>query len=75
MVAVSWRKRLVGDLSWRRLVVSGRALYETARGPKRHLWVAGAGHNDVQDYAGPAWGRTIAEFAASIAGKGRRSGR
>lgn len=53
----------------------GRALYDTARGPKRHLWVEGAGHNDVQALAGPAWGRAIADFAASVAAQGRQAAR
>jgi fermentation-respiration switch protein FrsA (DUF1100 family) len=51
----------------------GEALYAAAPGPKAHLWVEGAGHDDVQDYAGPAWGEAIAGFARSIGGSRIRS--
>lgn len=52
----------------------GQALHAAARGPKRRLWVAGAGHDDVQDYAGPAWGRAIVELGRLVEGGPRTPG-
>lgn len=44
----------------------GQALHEAAQGPKRHLWVEGAGHDDLLDFAGPRWGVAIAQFLADL---------
>lgn len=45
----------------------GRALFEAAGQPKRCLWVAGAGHDDVAAVAGERYWRTIAAFRDLIA--------
>lgn len=44
----------------------GQALYAAAAGPKRHLWVEGAGHDDLQEVAGPRWSLTLARFLADL---------
>ncbi len=46
----------------------GEALYERANQPKRHLWVSGAHHDDVQWVAGAAYWEALAEFADLVAG-------
>jgi fermentation-respiration switch protein FrsA (DUF1100 family) len=42
----------------------GQRLFETAREPKRALWVDGAGHNDLMLVAGERYARALAAFAA-----------
>jgi uncharacterized protein len=42
------------------------ALHAAAPGPKTLTIFPGAGHNDVILRGGPAWARTVAEFAAGI---------
>ena len=44
----------------------GAALLERANPPKRHLWVEGAGHNDLVNVAGPRYWRTLRDFASSL---------
>ncbi|MBW3570934.1 MAG: alpha/beta hydrolase [Gemmatimonadetes bacterium] len=44
----------------------GRRLYELARGPKRELWVRGAGHNDLAWVAGERYWDALREFAESL---------
>jgi abhydrolase domain-containing protein 17 len=44
----------------------GRRLYEAAPGPKRAVWVDGAGHNDLAMVAGADHGRELADFAAGL---------
>jgi fermentation-respiration switch protein FrsA (DUF1100 family) len=44
----------------------GQRLFEAARGPKRALWVDGAGHNDLMLVAGARYGQALAEFAAVL---------
>jgi fermentation-respiration switch protein FrsA (DUF1100 family) len=44
----------------------GQGLYAAATGPKAKLFWPLAGHNDLQDFAGPAWGQAIQAFAASL---------
>ena len=44
----------------------GRRLYEAAAGPKRCLWVPGAGHNNVISVAGDRYWRELDAFAASL---------
>lgn len=44
----------------------GQRLYEAARGPKRQLWVAGAGHNDVAWVAGERYWNALREFADAL---------
>lgn len=44
----------------------GAALLERANHPKRHLWVDGAGHNDLVTVAGAGYWRALREFAASL---------
>ena len=46
----------------------GQALYARATGPKAKLFLPLAGHDDFQDFAGPAWGRAIQDFARSLPG-------
>lgn len=41
----------------------GMALYEAVRGPRRHLWVDGARHNNFVNVAGGAYWRALREFA------------
>lgn len=44
----------------------GRTLYERIGGPKRGLWVEGAGHNDVAWVAGDRYWDALREFAESL---------
>ncbi|HEU0016372.1 MAG TPA: alpha/beta hydrolase, partial [Longimicrobium sp.] len=44
----------------------GQRLYERVRTPKRALWVRGAGHNDLEDVAGPRYWDTLRDWAASL---------
>jgi pimeloyl-ACP methyl ester carboxylesterase len=44
----------------------GARLLERANPPRRHFWVEGAGHNDLQMVAGESYWRALREFAASI---------
>lgn len=41
----------------------GVALYDAVRGPRRHLWVDGARHNNFVNVAGDAYWRALREFA------------
>ncbi|MBL9189811.1 MAG: alpha/beta hydrolase [Opitutaceae bacterium] len=41
----------------------GRALHDAVRGPRRHLWVEGAGHNNLINVAGESYWRVLREFA------------
>ncbi len=45
----------------------GRKLYEEARGPKRSLWVEGAGHNDMEFIAQKRYFAALQDFAALVA--------
>jgi pimeloyl-ACP methyl ester carboxylesterase len=49
----------------------GRALFAAAPEPKRHLWVEGAGHNDLVDRAGEAYWETLTAFARDPSAKAR----
>ena len=40
----------------------GQQLYAAASGPKRHLWVEGAGHNDLVEAAGETYWQALREF-------------
>lgn len=44
----------------------GRALFAAATVPKRQLWVAGAGHNNLTAIAGESYWLALAEFAATL---------
>lgn len=44
----------------------GSTLYERIRGPKRRLWVDGAGHNDLAWVAGDRYWDALREFAESL---------
>jgi fermentation-respiration switch protein FrsA (DUF1100 family) len=44
----------------------GRTLYERIRGPKRRLWVDGAGHNDLAWVAGDRYWNALREFGESL---------
>jgi abhydrolase domain-containing protein 17 len=44
-------------------IAHGRRLYEAAAGPKRHLWVEGARHNDVALVGGEEYWGAIRDFA------------
>lgn len=44
----------------------GQRLYELARGPKRHLWVQGAGHNDLGWVADQEYWHALWDFATSL---------
>ncbi len=44
----------------------GRRLFGTAPGPKRFLWVEGAGHNDFMLVAGDRQAQALHEFAALV---------
>lgn len=46
----------------------GKELFELANEPKKHLWVDGANHNDLEDVAGENYIKTIQAFAASLNG-------
>lgn len=44
----------------------GKALYAAAPGPKRSLWVEGAGHNDLQVVAGDRYVQALREFSLLV---------
>ena len=44
----------------------GRALYDAAPGPRRALWVEGAGHNDLAIVAGERYAGALREFAEVV---------
>lgn len=44
----------------------GRRLYDVARGPKRWLWVEGAGHNDLGWVADQEYWHALWDFALSL---------
>ncbi|MDP0495534.1 MAG: alpha/beta hydrolase [Verrucomicrobiota bacterium JB024] len=44
----------------------GEALYAKAAEPKTHLWVEGAGHNNLIETAGSAYARAIINFRESL---------
>ncbi len=44
----------------------GEALYDAAPGPKSHLWVDGAGHNDFLQVAGERYWEALREFSRSL---------
>ena len=44
----------------------GKALYEKANEPKQHLWVPGAGHNDLLWVAGDRYREALDEFVRLI---------
>lgn len=44
----------------------GRALYAGATGPKRHLWVKFGGHNDLLDWAGPGYWKSMEAFTRDL---------
>jgi len=44
----------------------GRALFRRAPEPKRHLWVEGAGHNDLTLVAGAAYEEAVREFRGMV---------
>lgn len=44
----------------------GQALLAAANPPRAHLWVEGAGHNDLVYVAGDRYWRTLREFAAAL---------
>ncbi|MFN2443323.1 MAG: alpha/beta hydrolase [Thermoanaerobaculia bacterium] len=48
-------------------IAHGRQLYEAAPGPKRHLWVEGARHNDVALVGGASYWRALGEFRSLVA--------
>jgi abhydrolase domain-containing protein 17 len=45
----------------------GEALFAAARGPRQHLWVAAAGHNDFVRVAGDAYWAALRDFSALCA--------
>jgi fermentation-respiration switch protein FrsA (DUF1100 family) len=40
----------------------GQQLFAAAAGAKRHLWVEGAGHNDLVETAGESYWQTLRGF-------------
>tara|TARA_B100000965_G_scaffold320581_1_gene281661 strand:- start:263 stop:1123 length:861 start_codon:yes stop_codon:yes gene_type:complete len=44
----------------------GEALYHEASSPKEHLWVEGAGHNDVIEVAGSSYEKAILDFVQLV---------
>lgn len=44
----------------------GEALYAAAPGPKQHLWIAGAGHDDFKEVAGDRWRQALIDFAKKL---------
>jgi fermentation-respiration switch protein FrsA (DUF1100 family) len=73
--------RLVGELRAPLLVLHGdrddlvplmygQELYDAAPEPKRMHVLAGVGHNDLVDGAGPEWAAAIAGFAREVCGDG-----
>jgi abhydrolase domain-containing protein 17 len=47
----------------------GIQLYDAAPGPKQHLWVEGADHNDVVSVAGSQYTAALASFAELLDGR------
>jgi len=45
----------------------GMKLYERANQPKDHFWVDHAGHNDIPDFAGPAYVEKLQAFGRMVA--------
>ncbi len=50
-------------------IAHGRALYQAARGPRRNLWVDGAGHNDLVEVAGERYWDALVDFARAVRGR------
>jgi abhydrolase domain-containing protein 17 len=50
----------------------GRKLLEAANEPKQSYWVQGAGHNNLSEVAGPAYGQTLNKFNEMIAARENR---
>jgi alpha-beta hydrolase superfamily lysophospholipase len=50
----------------------GRKLFEAANEPKQSYWVQGAGHNNLSEVAGPAYGQTLNKLNEMIAARGNR---
>ncbi|MDB4948190.1 MAG: hypothetical protein JWM27_839 [Gemmatimonadetes bacterium] len=48
----------------------GHRMFARFAGPKRSLWVPGAGHNDVAAVAGASYWNALGAFAASLDGPG-----
>ncbi len=46
----------------------GQAVYEAAPEPKQCLWIAGAGHNNMEEVAGRRINKALKAFAASLPG-------
>lgn len=44
----------------------GQTLYQAAKHPKFTFWVKGAGHNNLIDIAGQAYGETLKKFATTL---------
>jgi fermentation-respiration switch protein FrsA (DUF1100 family) len=44
----------------------GKKLFDAAHGPKRHLWVQWAGHNNLRDMAGDAYWTTFRSFTSDL---------
>ena len=44
----------------------GQQLFAAVRGPKRHLWVQGAGHNDLVETAGEEYWRALEDFLRTL---------
>jgi fermentation-respiration switch protein FrsA (DUF1100 family) len=44
----------------------GQQLYQAVAGPRRRMWVKGAGHNDLAWVAGPSYWETLREFAGTL---------
>jgi fermentation-respiration switch protein FrsA (DUF1100 family) len=51
----------------------GHRLYDLANEPKSHLWVQGAGHNDLETLAGGDYPRALRQFARSLENPGIRA--
>jgi fermentation-respiration switch protein FrsA (DUF1100 family) len=51
----------------------GRRLFAAARPPKEHLWVEGAGHNDLVEVAGERYWAALRALAARVAAAGEAS--
>lgn len=47
----------------------GRRLYRAAPGPKRALWVEGAGHNDLAMVAGRRYVEALRSFSGTLSGR------
>jgi fermentation-respiration switch protein FrsA (DUF1100 family) len=44
----------------------GAELYALAHEPKSRLWIDGAGHNDLEEVAGPRYAKALHAFAVSL---------